>query len=93
MHTRTQGKFSPGDDIILRVEPNGLLTPGMYARGEIVIQDEYSVEQRIQITLIAESPFTGDGLLGWISQPSNGILVISILMAFSILSGRNREST
>ena len=92
-YSTTQGKFSPGDDIILRIEPNGLLTPGMYARGEIVIQDEYSVEQRIQITLIAESPFTGDGLLGWISQPSNGILVISILMAFSILTGRNREST
>ena len=65
----------------------------MYARGEIVLQDEFSVEQRIDITLVAESPFTGDGLLGWISQPSNGILVISILLAFSILTGKNRDIT
>ena len=58
-----------------------------------MIQDEFSVEQRIEITLIAESPFTGDGLLGWISQPSNGILVISILLAFSILTGKSRDIT
>ena len=89
----TQGVFTPGDEILLKIEPNGLLTPGMYARGEIVIQDEFSVEQRIEITLIAESPFTGDGLLGWISQPSNGILVISILLAFSILTGKSRDIT
>ena len=89
----TQGAFNPGDEIILKIEPNGLLTPGMYARGEIVLQDEFSVEQRINITLVAESPFTGDGLLGWISQPSNGILVISILLAFSILTGKNRDFT
>jgi len=89
----TQGAFNPGDEILLKIEPNGLLTPGMYARGEIVLQDEFSVEQRIEITLVAESPFTGDGLLGWISQPSNGILVISILLAFSILTGKNRDIT
>ena len=47
------------DEIILKIEPNGLLTSGMYARGEIVLQDEFSVEQRINITLVAE--FTGDG--------------------------------
>jgi len=89
----TQGAFNPGDEILLKIKPNGLLTPGMYARGEIVLQDEFSVEQRIEITLVAESPFTGDGLLGWISQPSNGILVISILLAFSILTGKNRDIT
>jgi len=92
-YSETQGSFSPGDDITLQIEPSGLLTPGMYARGVIVLQDEFSVEQRIDITLIAESPFTGDGILGWLSEPSNGILVISILLAFSILTGKKREST
>lgn len=88
----TQGELLSGDDIVLRIQPDGLLTPGMYARGEIVFQDEYSVEQRIDITLIAESSFTGDGVLGWISQPSNGLLVISILLAFSVIVGRDSEN-
>tara|TARA_B100001173_G_scaffold290043_1_gene280319 strand:- start:68 stop:2020 length:1953 start_codon:yes stop_codon:yes gene_type:complete len=87
--SETQGEFSPGDEIILSIEPQSLLTPGMYARGEIIFQDDFSVEQRIELTLIAESPFTGDGILGWLSQPSNGLLVISVLLAFSILIGRD----
>ena len=80
-----------GDNLVLTIHPDGLLTPGMYARGEIVFQDDYSVEQRVKITLIAESSLTGDGILGWISQPSNGLLAISILLAFSIILGRDPD--
>ncbi|MBP12955.1 MAG: hypothetical protein CMA71_05410 [Euryarchaeota archaeon] len=88
----TQGELISGGDLVLTIQPDGLLTPGMYARGEIVFQDEFSVEQRIDITLIAESSFTGDGALGWISQPSNGLLAISILLAFSVIIGRDSEN-
>lgn len=87
----TQGEMFSGDNLVLAIQPDGLLTPGMYARGEIVFQDDYSVEQRIKIALIAESPLTGDGILGWISQPSNGLLTISILLAFSIVMGRDAD--
>tara|TARA_B100001778_G_scaffold104695_1_gene85556 strand:- start:513 stop:1820 length:1308 start_codon:yes stop_codon:yes gene_type:complete len=87
----TQGEVLSGDNLVLAIQPDGLLTPGMYARGEIVFQDDYSVEQRIKVTLIAESSLTGDGILGWISQPSNGLLMISILLAFSIIMGRDTD--
>ena len=87
----TQGEMLSGDNLVLAIQPDGLLTPGMYARGEIVFQDDYSVEQRIKIALIAESSLTGDGILGWISQPSNGLLTISILLAFSIVIGRDAD--
>ncbi len=87
----TQGEVLSGENLVLTIQPDGLLTPGMYARGEIVFQDDYSVEQRIKVTLIAESSLTGDGILGWISQPSNGLLAISILLAFSIIVGRDAE--
>ncbi len=88
----TQGEVLSGDNLVLTINPDGLLTPGMYARGEIVFQDEYSVEQRIKVTLIAESSLTGNGALGWISQPSNGLLAISILLAFSIIMGRDTDN-
>ena len=87
----TQGEMLSGDNLVLAIQPDGLLTPGMYARGEIVFQDDYSVEQRIKISLIAESSLTGNGILGWISQPSNGLLTISILLAFSIVMGRDAD--
>ena len=87
----TQGEMLSGDNLVLAIQPDGLLTPGMYARGEIVFQDDYSVEQRVKIALIAESSLTGDGILGWISQPSNGLLTISILLAFSIVIGRDAD--
>ena len=87
----TQGEMFSGDNLVLAIQPDGLLTPGMYARGEIVFQDDYSVEQRIKIALIAESSLSGDGILGWISQPSNGLLTISILLAFSIVMGRDAD--
>ena len=87
----TQGGMLSGDNLVLAIQPDGLLTPGMYARGEVVFQDDYSVEQRIKIALIAESSLTGDGILGWISQPSNGLLPISILLAFSIVMGRDAD--
>ena len=39
----TQGEVLSGDNLVLTIQPDGLLTPGMYAKGEIVFQDDYSV--------------------------------------------------
>ena len=82
----TQGVVSPGDPIIIAISPNGLLKQGMIAKGELILTDSNSIEERIPIILQAESPFIGEGFLPWISQPSNGILIICFLSALSILT-------
>tara|TARA_Y100000768_G_C23931483_1_gene660314 strand:- start:853 stop:1452 length:600 start_codon:yes stop_codon:yes gene_type:complete len=87
----TQGVISPGDPIILAISPNGLLKQGMIAKGELILTDSNSIEERIPIILQAESPFTGEGFLPWISQPSNGILIICLLSALSILTNTSRN--
>jgi hypothetical protein len=79
--------LSAGDSITLDIDPAGLLEPGMLARGELVLLDSSGIEQRIPLLLEAESPFSGDGWLAWLAQPSNGLLVISVLVAISIAGG------
>jgi|TARA_B100001996_G_scaffold375817_1_gene356258 M6 family metalloprotease-like protein len=87
----TQGEIGPGDPLVIEIDPLGLMEPGMYARGEVVFQDESGLENRVGVTLIAESPFTGNGILGWLSKPSNGLPIICILLALSVLTGQKRE--
>ena len=82
----TQGTISPGDPIVIAISPNGLLKQGMIAKGELILTDSNLIEERIPIILKAESPFLGEGFLPWISQPSNGVLVICILSALNLLS-------
>ena len=72
---------------MLDIEPDGLLEPGMIARGNLVLSDSHGSEVRIPLLLEAESPFTGDGLVAWLAEPSNGLLVICVLLAISIVSG------
>ncbi|MFQ3321805.1 MAG: M6 family metalloprotease-like protein [Candidatus Thalassarchaeaceae archaeon] len=86
----TQGRLNPGEPIILEVSPDGLLESGMVAKGEIIFIDGNSLEQRLPIILQAESPFIGEGLLPWISQPGNGLFLISILLALSLLTNKKK---
>ncbi len=86
-----QGEISPGDHLIVEIDPMGLMESGMYARGQVVFQDEFGLEQRIDILLIAESPFTGDGWLAWLSTPSNGLPIVCILLAISVITGSKKE--
>ena len=81
----------PGDSISIDVEPIGLLEPGMLARGTIVLLDVHGTEHRIPLLLEAESPFSGDGLMAWLAEPANGLLIISILVSISILTGGRQE--
>ena len=83
--------LSPGDSITIDVDPMGLLEPGMLARGTIVLSDVHGTEHRIPLLLEAESPFSGDGLMAWLAEPANGLLIISILVSISILTGGRQE--
>ena len=59
----------------------------MIAKGELVFVDNFGIELRIPITLEAESSFTSNSALSWLSEPGNGLLLVSILMAVSIFTG------
>lgn len=88
----TQGPLYPGEPIILEVSPDGLLESGMVAKGELIFIDGNSLEQRLPIILQAESPFIGEGWLPWISQPGNGVFLISILLALSLLTNKSKKT-
>jgi len=85
--TSTPISLSPGDPIILDIDPDGLLEPGMIARGNLVLSDSHGTELRIPLVLEAKSPFTGDGWVAWLAEPSNGLLVICVLLAISVVTG------
>ncbi len=91
---RSQGELEACPIIVLDIEPAGLLTPGMVAEGELVFVDTFGLEQRVPVTLTAQSSFNGDSPLSWLVQPSNAIMVIMLLLAVSVITGgKTRVST
>ena len=78
-----------GELQVLNIVPDGLLTPGMIAEGELVFVDSFGLEQRVPVTLTAQSSFNGDSPLSWLVQPSNAIMVIFILIAISLVPNSN----
>ena len=84
--------ISPGDNIEITVNPEGLLVPGMIARGELVLVDNFGIELRIPITLEAKSTFNSNALFSWFAEPGNGLFMISILLGLSIFTGGSRTN-
>ena len=89
---RNQGEFDACPIIELDIEPAGLLTPGMIAEGELVFVDTFGLEQRVAVTLTAQSSFNGDSPLNWLVQPSNAIMTIMLLLAISVVTGGNTRA-
>ena len=85
----TSGELQACPDVVLNIVPEGLLTPGMIAEGELVFVDSFGLEQRVPVTLTAQSSFNGDSPLSWLVQPSNAIMVIFILIAISLVPSSN----
>jgi M6 family metalloprotease-like protein len=81
------GYLTPGDDLFISITPDGLLVPGMIAKGELVMVDDFGIELRIPIILEAKSSFNSNSAFSWLSEPGNGIFLISILLAISIFTG------
>ena len=77
----------PGDEIEVSVDPDGLLLPGMIARGELVLVDNFGIELRIPVTFEAKSTLNSNVIFSWLAEPGNGLFMISILLATSIISG------
>jgi hypothetical protein len=75
----------------LDIDPDGLLTPRMVARGDLVFVDSDNIEQRIPLILNSEGdlPF---GPLNWLTIPSNAISTVLILLAISISTGKNNSN-
>ena len=66
--------------------------PGMIARGELVLVDNFGIELRIPITLEAKSTFNSNALFSWLAEPGNGLLMISILLGLSIYTGGSKTN-
>ncbi len=86
------GLLSPGDEISISINPDNLLVPGMIARGELVVVDNFGIELRIPLTLEAKSSFNSNSVFSWLADPGNGILLFSILVAFSVFTSNNNHS-
>ena len=90
--TQSPISLSSGDVIALEVNPSGLLTPGMIARGEVVLHDGFGIETRIPFVLESEGPLDSIPIIGWLSIPSNGISIALAFIFFS-LARPQRERT
>lgn len=91
--TQTQQNLGDGARVNLSIDPNGLLVPGMVARGDLVLRDSQGLEQSVEIILTAEQFEQSGEVIRFLSEPSNLIMVMAGLFAFSILLGmRTKES-
>ena len=89
------GSLTSDDNLLITINPEGLLVPGMIARGEIVLVDNFGIELRIPIVLEAKSSFNNNSAFSWLSEPGNGLFLVSILLAVSVFtggSGSNRRA-
>ncbi|MBT4059528.1 MAG: hypothetical protein HOE69_04390 [Euryarchaeota archaeon] len=91
--TDTTQTLGDGSVINLSIEPNGLLVPGMVARGEIVIRDSQGLEQSVEISLTAEQFEQGGEIVRFFSDPSNLILTMAGLLALSVLLGMRTKKS
>ncbi len=88
--------LSDGSEIELSIDPNGLLMPGMVAKGEVVLRDADGLEQSFTVTMIAEGFEGGGELVRLLSEPSNLIMIAAGMLAFSFLlsitkAGKNKQ--
>ncbi|MDP6899443.1 MAG: M6 family metalloprotease domain-containing protein [Candidatus Thalassarchaeaceae archaeon] len=82
-----------GDILIIEIDPQGLLIPGMMAEGSVQFHDNHGLAYEFNISLQAEPPEGAGAVLAWLAEPANNILVISCLMALWVLSGIRRRKS
>ena len=79
--------LTDGSIVNISIDPNGLLSPGMLASGDIILRDQDGLEQSITVVLTAEQFEQGGEIIRFFSDPSNIIMVMAGMLALSVLLG------
>jgi len=70
--------LEPGDELVVTIDPQGLLTPGMYARGYIVLHDGFH-EHEIKVVLQSEFIEGQSSIAKYIGGPGQ-LIAISLAL-------------
>ncbi len=83
--------ISQGSTIHLSVDPNGLLTPNMFAEGTIVLLSDENIRSEINIKLYTDSHT--NSIYGEFIDPPTLVSILILLLAFTILPSFKVKST
>ena len=75
--------ISQGTSINVNVDPNGLLTPNMFAEGIIVLLSEDNIRNEISVKLYTDS--NTNSIFGEYIDPPTLVSILILLLAFTIL--------
>ncbi len=77
-----------GSRLIIEIDPQGLLAPGMIAEGTVQLYDSNGMAAEFPVKLQAQYADGSAGeVLTWLANPSNNIQLVSFLMALWVISG------
>ena len=85
--TDAQQQLGNGDSVLIEINPNGLLTPGMIAKGNLVLATDTGEKWQIPLTFQANT--AEDNLLSDWRQPSKILPIMAFLLAIWFLLGIN----
>jgi hypothetical protein len=80
-----------GSSITLTVEPNGLLTPGMLARGEIIIVDDLGKVERVDVEVTGEAIAGTADVIRTFRDPASLTLIVCLLVALWVVLGIDKK--
>ncbi len=89
--TDARQNLGPGSSIVIEIDPEGLLSPGMIARGSIQLYDEDGLAGEQDVSLQAEPPDGAAAWILWLTEPANNIQLISLLLSLWVLMGIRRK--
>ena len=75
--------ISQGTSINVNVDPNGLLTPNMFAEGIIVLLSEDNIRNEISVKLYTDS--NTNSIFGEYIDPPTLVSILILLLGFTIL--------
>ena len=84
-------EVSQGSTLILNIDPNGLITPGMLAKGEIIFVDDLGQTEKVEVELTGESISGSADIIRGLRNPSTMSLVVCSLAALWVVLGIDRK--
>lgn len=88
--TGNRQNLGPGDSITLEIDPDGLLTPGMLAKGEVVIASDSGHQWIVEVELTAESDESSG--MAFMKNPGTLVPVALCLCALWVIMGIKSSS-